>query len=219
MRLAVKRIPRRALRDQAESADHAPTPFFQPLAGRGAANCTQFASALRSRRRAPHRRDVDPSNGADGVMSAPNAKPSSEALLQLRRPSPPGIARVGGLRPRMLSAIACLVAGATQAEAAAEAGVNERTLRRWMDDPGFLLHLDAAHREVLDEVVTRLQWGAIHAIETLQRIHLDRRVAVGSRIAAARTLLEHAVRAGAGATLTEGGRFQRRGASPCSVGP
>lgn len=130
-----------------------------------------------------------------GVTEIPTCRAS-----MLREPAEPndpsssGNARPIKVGPRKLIAIAALVSGGTILDAARKAGVHERTLRRWAEDPAFLRMLDETSRAVIHEVVATLQLQALAAVETLRLIHLDPRETTHNRITAARTIVEHAVR-------------------------
>jgi hypothetical protein len=84
--------------------------------------------------------------------------------------------------------IAALAAGATQEDAAAQAGVSERTVRRRLDDPGFSRQVSAARAEMVARAVAQLAAASTEAVETLRGL-------LGSpldfaRLAAARAILE-----------------------------
>lgn len=85
--------------------------------------------------------------------------------------------------------VAALAAGATYAEAAARAGVSERTARRRMDDPAFRAALDDARAEVVSRAVDRLSATATDAVDTLAAL-LDPGVPPPTRLGAARAVLE-----------------------------
>jgi transposase len=84
--------------------------------------------------------------------------------------------------------VAALAAGATYVEAAKQAGVSERTVRRRMDDAEFRRQVDQARAEVLAQATARLSAASVEAVETLRGL-------LGSpldfaRLAAARAILE-----------------------------
>jgi 2-succinyl-5-enolpyruvyl-6-hydroxy-3-cyclohexene-1-carboxylate synthase len=66
-------------------------------------------------------------------------------------------------------AVAALLSAPTLADAAAEVGVNERTLRNWLKKPTFKEAVKQAGREILGVTMSRLQAAAKEATETLLR--------------------------------------------------
>jgi hypothetical protein len=84
--------------------------------------------------------------------------------------------------------LAALAAGASYVDAAKQAGVHERTVRRRMDDPDFRRQVDQLRGEVVARAVAMLSSASVEAVETLRRL-------LGSemdfaRLAAARSILE-----------------------------
>lgn len=73
------------------------------------------------------------------------------------------------LERRQLAAIAALLTAPTIETAAREAGVSERTLRRWMKLPEFRDSLREAQRCAFDEAVGELHALAREAADTLRR--------------------------------------------------
>jgi hypothetical protein len=69
-----------------------------------------------------------------------------------------------------VAAIATLLSEKTVAEAAAKAGVGERTLRTWLKKAEFTAAYRAARQQVLGEVVGRVLNAATAAVETLQEL-------------------------------------------------
>jgi hypothetical protein len=99
----------------------------------------------------------------------------------------------GGRRGTDGELIAALAAGATQAEAARQAGVSERTVRRRLLEPSFAAALAQARRETVRALTAELEAQALRAIETLcQLMHSTQPPQV--RLGAARTLLDQVVR-------------------------
>lgn len=93
------------------------------------------------------------------------------------------------------AAIAALLASDTIQGAAQAAGVNEKTLRRWLRlDHEFRSDYDAARRLVLDQVLDRLQASSGEALEALLAVCRDRTTAAAARVAAARAVLDLAVK-------------------------
>jgi hypothetical protein len=76
------------------------------------------------------------------------------------------------LTPKQLAAVAALLVAPTIEVAAATTGVDSRTIRRWFHETPFKRALWEARREVMNQVVIRLQSAAGRAVDTLVR-HLD----------------------------------------------
>jgi len=93
------------------------------------------------------------------------------------------------------SALAALLACPTMKEAAFASGVSEVTLWRYMQDEKFLLRYRKARRDVVEHAVMRLQHDAGEAAKVLSAIAKDTQASASSRVAAARTIIDQAMRA------------------------
>lgn len=87
-------------------------------------------------------------------------------------------------------AIQALLLHATREKAAAAAGVDPATLYRWMKNPEFQRVLLEARREVFGLAMGRLQEASHTAVDTLITIMNDAEGPVGSRVQAAKCVLE-----------------------------
>lgn len=67
-------------------------------------------------------------------------------------------------------AITALLSERTTREAAKKAGVNEKTLYAWLNDPAFRSALRDAEKTILHEVTRRLSAGARLALDTLEKL-------------------------------------------------
>ncbi|WP_435272199.1 hypothetical protein [Streptomyces parvulus] len=86
------------------------------------------------------------------------------------------------------AAILALARGATSEDAAREAGVSGRTVRRWAEDPDFQAQVRDARTEMLQYAVGQLAAGAIEAVTTLREALKDSDGR--NRVQAAKTLLD-----------------------------
>jgi len=90
------------------------------------------------------------------------------------------------------AAIAALLTAPTVTEAAGQAGIGERTLRRWLRSPEFSNAYRIARRELVENAIGRIQGAAGQAVDTLISVAKD-----GSkdadRVRAAVALLGHAL--------------------------
>ena len=99
-------------------------------------------------------------------------------------------------------AIAALLAKPTITEAAAEVGIGEATLRRWMHEPDFRLAYREARGEHLERVLARLIQASTKAIDTLER-NLETIDSPATEVRAAATLLRELVRTREQVDLTD----------------
>jgi len=93
-------------------------------------------------------------------------------------------------------AIAALLAAPTITEAARACGIGEATLGRWLQNADFAERYRRARKRALDVAVSRLQQIAADAVETLREVATDSESPAGSRVAAARAILETSLKAG-----------------------
>ena len=91
-------------------------------------------------------------------------------------------------------AISCLLEQPTIKEAAVFCGVGEVTLWRWLQQPEFQERYRQAKRQVVEQAITRLQQVTGAAVTTLREIMLDSEAPASSRVTAAKTILETAVK-------------------------
>jgi len=68
---------------------------------------------------------------------------------------------------RDLAAVA-LASGKNIAEAAAAAGMTERTVQRWKEDPQFIARVEELRSEIVHDVAGRLAASMTRAAETLE---------------------------------------------------
>lgn len=93
------------------------------------------------------------------------------------------------------AAISALLSEPSIAQAAKKAGVSAGTLRNWLKDENFHAAWLAARRAVVSQAVTRIQSACGEAVETLRTVMVDGESPAGSRVSAARTVLETAIKA------------------------
>jgi hypothetical protein len=92
-------------------------------------------------------------------------------------------------------AIAGLLNQPTISAAAQAAGVGERTLYRWLDDPTFAAAYRAARRQAVAQAIARLQQLSSGAVAVLAQVASDKSAPASSRVAAATKILELSIRA------------------------
>lgn len=91
-------------------------------------------------------------------------------------------------------ALAALVTCPTIKAAAAAAGIDYRTMRRYLEDPDFAKEYRHLTTEMLADARMRGQQLLAPALDTLAEICTDPEVKNSDRIAAARSILEWATR-------------------------
>ena len=90
--------------------------------------------------------------------------------------------------------LAAQARNAQQAAAAKKVGISARTMRRYMADPEFYEAYQQAHARLVEDATQRMQRGLNSAVDTLQQIATDQDAGKTARVAAARSLLEQALR-------------------------
>ena len=92
-------------------------------------------------------------------------------------------------------AIAGLLTQPSIAEAAKTAGLSEATLWRWLKDEQFSKSYREAKRQVVEQAVSRLQQLSGEAANTLGQVMASPFARANTRLAAARVVLEKAMKA------------------------
>ena len=99
------------------------------------------------------------------------------------------------LTPKQHKTIAALLSEPTIEKAAAKVGVGERTLHTWLHEPAFAAAYRAARREAVSQAVARLQQVSTHAVTVLVNVMANTSTPPATRVAAAKTVLEMAIKA------------------------
>ena len=97
-------------------------------------------------------------------------------------------------RQRHEKVIAALLATSTREEAAEKLGINSRTIRRYFDDPEFLIDTTEATKGIISNSTQQIQKSLSPAITTLKAIVEDKDANIHARVSAARSLLEYGIR-------------------------
>jgi len=90
-------------------------------------------------------------------------------------------------------ALAALLSEATIAAAAAKVKVGERTIHTWLGEPAFADAYRSARRQAVQHAIARLQQASTDAVNVLCAVMVDTDAPPSTRIAAAKTVLEHAI--------------------------
>jgi hypothetical protein len=91
-------------------------------------------------------------------------------------------------------ALVALLNSATIAKAAADVGISERQLHRWLAEPTFAAEYARLRREATQHAVARLQTVASHAAGVLVALFADASIPPAVRLSAAKTVLEFALK-------------------------
>jgi hypothetical protein len=97
-------------------------------------------------------------------------------------------------RRRKEQAIAALLMCPSLPAAAANCGISESTLRRWLRNESFAWRYRQERTRMLDSTVNLLRQKSIAAVETLAGIADDKGSPAGARVSAARSLVELAIK-------------------------
>lgn len=98
------------------------------------------------------------------------------------------------LSPNKERALQALLTNNSQKEAAKAAGLTTRTLQIYLSDPEFQQEYKKAFGRLVSDATRQAQQALNPAIRTLKTIVEDESEPSGSRISAARTLLEYGLR-------------------------
>lgn len=100
-----------------------------------------------------------------------------------------------GLPQKQTKAIVSLLNCRTVSEAATQSGVNESTIWRWMREQAFQEALQEAKNRIVAQAIIQLQQATGEAVATLRSIATDNEAPASSRVSAAKTVLDFAIRA------------------------
>jgi len=88
-----------------------------------------------------------------------------------------------------------LTGGSDHQEAAQAADVGESTVFRWLQDPDFQEAFQKAKQQTVRQAITRLQQVTGEAVDVLKKVMTDSGSPAGSRVTAARIILDTALKA------------------------
>jgi DNA-binding transcriptional MerR regulator len=91
--------------------------------------------------------------------------------------------------------ITALVTCASITEAAAQCGLADVTLRRWLKREPFQVAYREARRAVVQHAITQVQRATGEAVETLRSVMQDADAPASAKVSAAKVILETAVKA------------------------
>jgi ATP phosphoribosyltransferase regulatory subunit HisZ len=95
---------------------------------------------------------------------------------------------------RKTKALAALMSAPDKTTAAQMAGIDQRTLRRYLNDPEFSEALQEACTELVSEAARRAQMAMVNAVGVLEEISKDKGQTASARISAAKAILSEGAR-------------------------
>ena len=130
------------------------------------------------------RHENPPGKGGHADPELPSEVGQNAAVVegQVFEPTP-------GLTPLQDKAVEAILQQPTLARAAAAVGVNERTLRRWMEEPVFRDAVQAARRAAFGQAMGLVQWYSCVAVAALVKVVNDPAAPANCRVTAAAVLL------------------------------
>ena len=90
--------------------------------------------------------------------------------------------------------IAALLTEPNIREAAKKAGIGESTGWQWLQDPDFQAEYREARRMAVSQAIAQLQQASSGAVATLCEVMADQEATPASRVTAAKTVLEMAIK-------------------------
>ena len=98
------------------------------------------------------------------------------------------------LTPKKEKALAALLTQPTKEKAAEAAGIDSRTLRRYLSDPEFQGEYKKAVSRLIEDAALQAKQSLNPALSCLREIVEDEKQGAAARIQAARSLLEYGLR-------------------------
>lgn len=99
------------------------------------------------------------------------------------------------LNAKQEKAIMALLTEPTIGQAAEKAGIGETTLYRWMKEEEFDQAYKEARNHAFSQTISRIQQSTSNAVNTLNEIMENKESPASSRVTAAKTVLEMAIKA------------------------
>ena len=88
-----------------------------------------------------------------------------------------------------------LIAGATVKQAAEAAGISQKTVRRWLEEPEFAAEVTEARRAITGDIIIAVKSKAVQATAVLGEIMDNQKASPCARVQAAKTVLDTAFKA------------------------
>lgn len=98
------------------------------------------------------------------------------------------------MTPNKERLLAALLTSKTKKEAAAAAGITDRTMRTYFEDPEFCARYREAFANVVQDATRQAQQLLDPALSTLKEVMEDEEIPAAARVNAAKIALDYAVR-------------------------
>ena len=98
------------------------------------------------------------------------------------------------MTPNKEKLLAALLTSRSKKEAAAAAGIAERTMRTYFEDPEFCQRYREAFAGVIEDTTRQAQALLMPALSTLETVMTDEEINPAARVNAAKIALDYAVR-------------------------
>lgn len=98
------------------------------------------------------------------------------------------------MTPSEERALSALITSKSKKEAAQKAGITERTMRRYFENPEFCKRYREAFAQVVQDATRQAQQLLAPALSTLESIMADEDIPAAARVNAAKIALDYAVR-------------------------
>ena len=98
------------------------------------------------------------------------------------------------MTPNKEKLLAALLTSRTKKEAAAAAGISDRTMRSYFEDKEFCQRYREAFAGVIEDATRQAQALLMPALSTLQTVMEDEEIPAQARITAARSIIDYSMR-------------------------
>lgn len=98
------------------------------------------------------------------------------------------------MTPSEERALSALLTSKSKKEAAQKAGITERTMRRYFENPEFCKRYREAFAQVVQDATRQAQQLLAPALSTLESVMADEDIPAAARVNAAKIALDYAVR-------------------------
>lgn len=98
------------------------------------------------------------------------------------------------MTPNKERALSALLTSKTKLEAAEKAGITDRTMRRYFENPEFCQRYREALAGVVQDATRRAQQLLEPALSTLQTVMEDEEIPAQARIAAAKSIIDYSLK-------------------------
>lgn len=98
------------------------------------------------------------------------------------------------MTPNKEKLLAALLTSRSKKEAAAAAGIAERTMRTYFEDPEFFQRYREAFAGVIEDATRQAQALLMPALSTLQTVMEDEEIPAQARITAAKSIIDYSLK-------------------------